>query len=191
MRLNSNATLHNTHLISDFSALETALTLPLNDLTPNPHAKLSGIAVVLGEVLEANGKPAEAYEVYAAALERLQNAIKQQQTLPAEIRVSGPERIRAAALAYKLGEMAEMYSQPAQEEEKWLVYAVEELLRVLRDTRTPAKGRNVTDEGGPNSDGNPSLQLDDLELPAWIKRDDVVAPLERLGAFYSRTGKQE
>ena len=37
------------------------------------------------------------------------------------------------AIAYKLGEMAETYQLPQEEEEKWLVYSVEEMLRVVRD----------------------------------------------------------
>ncbi|THH30607.1 hypothetical protein EUX98_g3572 [Antrodiella citrinella] len=108
-------------------ALETALTLPLVELTPDPHAKLSGIAIVLGEVLETNNKPEKAYEVYVAALERIQDAVRQQKGQHVAIRVSGPDRVRAAALAFKLAEMAEEYSQPEAEEEKWLVFAVEEL----------------------------------------------------------------
>ncbi|KAH8087148.1 hypothetical protein BXZ70DRAFT_541465 [Cristinia sonorae] len=179
-------------------ALETALALPLTDLSPNPHAKLSGISIVLGEVLETNHKPDEAYAVYVAALERLQRAIGEGSSKGAEggVTVSGPERVRAAALAFKLAEMAEEYSQPEAEEEKWLVYAVEELLRVLRDTQTHAgkqkadSSRDVAEDvkGGGYSD---KVDLDELELPAWVRRDDVVAPLERLGAFYGRTGKQE
>ncbi|TCD67416.1 hypothetical protein EIP91_012388 [Steccherinum ochraceum] len=167
-------------------ALETALALPLDELSPNPHAKLSGIAIVLGEVLELANKPAEAYDVYAAALLRLQNAMKK----PTSVPISGPERVRAASLAFKLGEMAEMYSQPEEEEERWLTFAVEEMLRILRDTQSPEKSRDVTESGSTNS-GKQSVDLDELELPAWVGRDDVVAPLEKLGAFYNRQGKQE
>lgn len=74
-------------------------------------------------MLEEFAKPQEAYEVYTASLAQLRAAKG----------LSGKERLRCVALAYKLGEMAETYSQPQEEEERWLVYAVEELLRVLRD----------------------------------------------------------
>lgn len=168
------------------SALETALALPLDELGPNPHAKLSGISIVLGEVLELANKPAEAYEVYVAALVRLQSAIQKPTVIP----ISGPERVRAASLAFKLGEMAEMYSQPEEEEEKWLTFAVEEMLRILRDTQHSGKSKDVT-ESGDTDGGKQLVDLDELELPSWVGRDDVVAPLEKLGAFYNRQGKQE
>jgi len=147
---------------------------------------------VLGEVLEKNHKAEQAYEVYAAALERIQDAMQRQRSQPVEIQVTGPDRVRAAALAFKLAEMAEEYSQPEAEEEKWLVYAVEELLRVLRDTQSRMPAGSDASVGSVNGHGDQTtLDLAELELPRWVSRDDVVAPLERLGAFYNRTGKQE
>lgn len=159
--------------------MDTALALPLEDLAPNPYAKLSGIASVLGEVLEANNKHEEAYEVYAEALGRIHDALLKQQTdtsVPPQLRVSSQERARAAALAFKLGMMAEQYSQPDSEVEKWLTYSVNELLRVLQDFQ----------QAGPVP-----LNLYDLMLPPWVTRIHIAAPMERLAAFYQRVDRQE
>ena len=103
--------------------------------------------------------------------------------------LSGKERLRSVAIAYKLGEMADTYQQPAAEEERWLVYAVEELLRILRDEQHASRLR--TADGVSDSDKEHQLVLSDLELPKWVEMTDVVAPLQALGAFYSRTGRQE
>lgn len=131
-------------------------------------------------MLEGFAKPQEAYEVYAASLAQLR--------APAVAKgLSGQERLRGVALAYKLGEMAETYSQPPEEEERWLVYAVEELLRVLRDEHAAAR---VHVDSTP-ADRETQVALADLELPMWVEKTDVVAPLQALGAFYNRVGRAE
>ena len=114
--------------------------------------------------------------MYVAALERLRKASE----------LTGKERLRAVALAYKLGEMAETYQLPAEEEERWLVYAVEEMLHVVRDEQAPGPKMSGADE-----QASQTLNLDELELPSWVDTTDVVVPLQALGTFYSRVGKQE
>ena len=161
------------------SALETARKLPLEQFGSEPHLKLSGIAIALAAVQEDNAKPQQAYDTYVGALEGVRAAI-------AEGGVSGRERLRAVAIAHKLGEMAEMYQQPEDVEEGWLVYAVEELLRTLRDERNLT--RRATD--GKEQEEQRAM-LDELELPRWVDRMDVVAPLQALGRFYNQRGKQE
>lgn len=130
-------------------------------------------------MLEAANKPEEAYDAYATALARLRAAPD----------LSGRDRMRAVSIAYKLGEMAETYQQPEAEEEKWLVYAVEEMLRILRDEQAAARraGGQAADTGAETE----RVILDELELPAWVQQTDVVSPLQALGAFYSRVGKHE
>ncbi|GJE94833.1 hypothetical protein PsYK624_110080 [Phanerochaete sordida] len=158
-------------------ALETAHTLPLEAFGTDPYLKLSGIAIALAGVLEAADKPKEAYEAYTVALQELQGAQG----------LSGKERLRAVAVAHKLGEMAEAYQRPEDEEERWLVYAVEEVLRVLRDEGVD------TQLAAPTHDADQELKtiVAELELPKWVAKTDVVAPLTALGAFYNRTRKQE
>jgi len=160
-------------------ALRTALDMPLADFSPEPHLKLSGIAIALASVLEAADRPEPAYEVYSDALSRLR-------TSPDAL--SGPERMRAVALASKLGEMAEVFQLPVEEEERWLTWAVEELLRIVRDEGN--KGRLVV-EGAVRNDGNTPVMLAELEMPPWVTKTDVGAPLEALGRFYSREGNVE
>ena len=128
-------------------------------------------------MLEENHKSQEAYETYTSTLTELGEARG----------LSGKERLRAVAIAHKLGEMAETYQQPAVEEERWLVYAVEGLLRILRDEHVN------TQLAVPTHDADKEHQtiITELELPKWVEKTDIVAPLQALGAFYNRTGKQE
>lgn len=161
-------------------ALETAQTLPIEVFGSEPHLKLSGIAIALAGVLEDNNKPRESYELYARALDELRKTQG----------LSGKERLRAVAVAYKLGEMADTYQQPSVEEERWLVYAVEELLRVLKDEHHASRLR-IGAVADVDNDKEHQLVVSDLELPKWVELTDVVAPLQALGAFYNRAGKQE
>ena len=82
--------------------------------------------------------------------------------------------------------MAETYQLPVAEEERWLTYAVEELLRLIRDET--ARGRIVV-EGEERRDE--TMMLAELEMPPWVTKTDVGAPLEALGRFYAREGNVE
>jgi hypothetical protein len=127
-------------------------------------------------VQEENHRPQLAYDTYTAALDGLRAARG----------LSGRERLRAVALAHKLGDMAEMYQQPAAKEERWRVYAVEELLRTLRDEQ-----RSVKLSASEKEKEEQRVMLDELELPAWVEKMDVVVPLQSLGKFYNQRGQQE
>lgn len=81
--------------------------------------------------------------------------------------------MRAVAIACKLGEMAE----GTNDEERWLVWAVEEMLRTLRDA-------DVSLGLDPGSDA-------ELVLPEWANAIDVGAPVQALGSYYARVGKVE
>lgn len=161
-------------------ALETAQALPLELLSPDPHLKLSGIAIALAGVLESENQPNEAYEVYSAALDRLRNTKG----------LTGKERLRTVAIAYKLGEMAGTYQLPQTVEEQWLVYAVEEMLRILKDEQVASRKSTSGEDSIPDEHAH-HVELDDLELPSWVDRTDVVSPLQALGSFYNQVGKQE
>ena len=152
-------------------ALQTALSLPPDRFSPSPYLKLSGIAITLCEVLEQDNKPREAYEGYIAALEHLR---KNWSALTSE------ERLRAISLGQRLGEMADTYQLGEAEEERWLTWSVEEVLK-------PAKDIGSSEPRGNSDEGN--LVLSDLELPKWVTVTDIGAPLETLGAFYARTGR--
>lgn len=161
-------------------AWETAQALSVECFGAQPYLKTSGIGIALAGVLEDNNLPQEAYEAYSAVFAHLQ-AVRS--------RLSGPERLRAVAVACKLGEMAEAYQQPPEEEEKWLVWAVEELLRTVQDSQGAAAGT----DGSPLRDGEQASRtmLSELDLPGWVSKSDFGAPFEALGAFYSRVGKVE
>lgn len=153
-------------------AWNTIQTLPLESLDAQPYLKITGIAVALADALENSNKPVRAYEVYTQALQTLQkDEIKNTLT--------GPERLRAVAISLKLSELAQDLKLPNMEVEKWLVWSVEELLRIVK---TPASGGTDEDE---------QLNLPMLPLPSWITKTDVGAPLEALGSFYAKAGRIE
>ncbi|CDO74577.1 hypothetical protein BN946_scf184583.g4 [Trametes cinnabarina] len=158
-------------------AWETAQTLPHAAFKSEPHLKLSGIAVALAEELEASNRPQEAYDIYSTALAQLRAAKD----------LSGRERMRAVAIAHKLGEMAEIYQQGSEEEEQWLTFAVEEALRVVKDEGVAPKVIKSAEE----PDGEDGAMLAELSLPWWVRKVDVAAPMEALGRFYAREGKND
>ncbi|KAI0370552.1 hypothetical protein BV20DRAFT_281681 [Pilatotrama ljubarskyi] len=159
-------------------AWDTAQTLPLSAFSSEPHLKLSGIAVALAESLEATNRPQEAYDIYKTALMQLRAAKG----------LSGRERMRAVAIAHKLGEMAEIYQQGPEETEQWLTFAVEEALRVVKDEASGGKGKTESVE---EPEGEVGAMLAELDLPWWVRKIDIAAPLEALGRFYAQEGKND
>lgn len=151
-------------------AWQTARTLPLEAFGEDPFLKLTGIPIALSDVLETEEKTEAAYNVLSEAYASLQAPA-------ARGTLSGSERIRAVALAHKLGELAETLQISLEEQERWL----EDAVTVLLKTIMPERKENEEREEHPS--------LAQLQLPLWVRKDDVGAPLEALGAFYARTGK--
>jgi hypothetical protein len=181
-------------------AYETSLTLPASAYGAEPHLKLSGLAVAYAEVLEALSRPREAYETYLDALQRIRHAARPDPAAPAPHFLPFPapthrERMRAVALASRLGAMAEEWSLPPADEEAFLTYAVEEMLRVVRDVGGEPGGLAAAVFGSaPKKQevkDDTAVVLASLSLPAWVSTADVGAPLENLGNFYARTGRYE
>ncbi|KAJ7276069.1 hypothetical protein B0H12DRAFT_1083468 [Mycena haematopus] len=141
-------------------AWDTALTLPLEVFKTEPYLKITGIAIDLAGELEEDGKPREAFALYSDALDLIRNASHEH--------LSGRERLRAVSLAVKLGQLAG--------QEKILVFAVEEVLKLLLDNR---------------EDDSQPLDFFKLKLPSWVSKTDVGVPLQELGDFYGRAGKLE
>lgn len=178
-------------------AFQTALSLPYQTFAPYPYLKLSGIASLLSEVAsDRHSREALqiAWELGAGPSEQhspLPNAEKTPSTVVEGVpgwscyTLCKEERLRRVALAYKLSQMAS--ERDLDEEEKWLIWAVEEVLRLSGLGMTKA-----------NSDANIKAQentgssaLEDLELPSWMSKTDLGAPLEALGALYAKKGRIE
>jgi hypothetical protein len=129
--------------------------------------------------MELNGKPHQAYELMSNYLDNLP-PLDEERTYD---EWSGAERVRLAAMAHKLGLMAETYSRPQKEEEKWHTWAVE---RALKDIRHA----NETSDRSNSKPGTGAIQpLHELELPDWVSRSDLLVLLESLGEFHARTDK--
>jgi hypothetical protein len=159
-------------------AWETAKSLPIDSFKSQPHLKTSGIAICLGEVLEADNKQAEAYDIYVDALKQIQDAgIKYLTDL---------EKMRAVSLAYKLGELGEGLEKPKEEQEKWLTFAVETLLQNVLQVTPSTNG-----QGTPQEEADSHNIVSELGLPDWVSSVDVAAPFEALATFYSKAGKLE
>lgn len=183
-------------------------TLPATKLAPDPYLKTSGVAVVLGEVFEADGKFAEAYDVYSAAHKLFETMLESSNSdslskaQKADVRPgqsaapSNAERMRAVALALKLGEMAATFSFPSDmdessetAEEDWLGLAVRDVLQILADDRMKTVGRGVEED----IDKSKKSEGGDLQLPRWcsLRKTEIIVPIERLGTLYARQGKPE
>ncbi|EDR07975.1 uncharacterized protein LACBIDRAFT_297524 [Laccaria bicolor S238N-H82] len=158
-------------------ALDTSKKIPLTEFKTLPYLKTSGIAICLAGVLEEDGKVEEAYKVYEDALLQLQHVMDAK---PQELK--GQEKMRAVALSHKLGEMAHDMHKPREEEEKWLVLSVETILKSV--LQAPAGSQ--ADQNGSRHDIQ--VMVEELALPGWVVQQDIAAPFEALGSFYSRTG---
>lgn len=147
---------------------------------PEPHLKLSGIAIALAEVLEHSNRPNEAYETYSTALAQLRAAQDAGEEL------SDRERMRGVAIAHRLGEMAEVQQRTPEEVERFLTFAVEEMLRVFKHM-PPLDGEDTKGkEKDTGAEAQTGIMLAELELPWWVSKTDVAAPLEALGRFYGQ-----
>ncbi|KLO19404.1 hypothetical protein SCHPADRAFT_865317 [Schizopora paradoxa] len=178
-------------------AWETIKTLPNEALAPEPYMKTSGVAIALAEVLEADNRPLEAYAIYEEALQLARPSLKVDPSSTdkpeaPETKAQTPavlnlrERKCTVAIALKLGEIAEQHDLPAADEEKWLSYAVSEVMRILQEDHTNAG--SPAPKAKDNEDN-----IMDLPLPGWVSlsKTEMATPMERLASFYRRQGKYE
>lgn len=172
-------------------AWEKSKILPVEVFKDEPYLKTSGIAVLLASVLEADGNCEKAYDIYLESLEQLQQAGMEQE-------LSGPEKLRAIAISYKLGEMAAKLGR-REDEERYLVWAVEAILKsVFRlgeqpegsEQANPLSHALETTRSQPR-DPDTRTMLSELSLPTWATKTDIASPLEALGAFYAEAGRVE
>lgn len=162
-------------------ALDKAKALTPEQLGGQYHLKVSGIAIALAAVLEKQNNIAGAYEIYARAFADILRAPLPPAPVPV---LSGPERMRAVGLAMKLGEIASRLGQK-EEEERYLVFGVEEILRMMKETSGVMPSADISK---PNEHNGPQQEL---ILPSWIAHTDAGSVLERLAEFYSRTERPE
>lgn len=116
--------------------------------------------------------------------------------------MTSADKMRAVALSYKLSELAHTLQRPRAEEERWLVWSVEAILRTILDSPPVAAvevvhtveqgegaGRLGTMRGGEEA-GRPGVRVlvEQLGLPIWTMRHDIAAPFEALGTFYAEEG---
>lgn len=167
------------------SAWQTTKKLPLEKFGSQPFLKVSGVGITLAGAYENNGKLEQAYRILQESLSLLQG----DGTTTSNLRpgLSPEERMRAVSIAYKLGELAENLNKPKEEEEKWLVYSVETVLKDVMEA--PVVGQVVvTDKEKKNQDVARGI-FEELKLPGWVLKHDLAAPFEALGSFYSHTGR--
>lgn len=178
-------------------AFQTALSLPYQTFAPDPYLKLSGIASLLSEVAsdrrsrealqiawELGAGPSEPHSPLPDA-EKTSSGVTEGAPGWSSYTLSNEERLRRVALAYKLGQLSS--ERDVDEEEKWLIWAVEEVLRlsVLGMTHANSDMNTKTHENSESS------ALEELELPSWMSKTDLGAPLEALGALYAKKGRIE
>ena len=172
-----------------------AKSLPLNLFGSEPLLKTSGIAIVLAGVLEDDGKKEEAYKVYKEALWQLQSAYVDHppDTQPDYLNtealklLSASERIRIAALAYKLSSMASELGKPEEEEEKWLLCSVDAIYTVLIEEMEGSEAAQIP---RPPRAKKLNIMATDMRLPSWASHHDLAAPFEVLGTMYKNRPRE-
>ncbi|KAH8829055.1 hypothetical protein DL96DRAFT_1026219 [Flagelloscypha sp. PMI_526] len=153
----------------------TAKNMPPEDFSGLPFLKISGIAVALAAIYEEDSNPEKAYDLYQAAFDYLQDP-------ELHAKLSLVERLRAVGIASKLGEMAGQLSKPLVEQEKWLVNAVNIVVKAFHEPNYEQ----------PDPDPNASAEmLAELDFPLWMAKNDVGAPFEALAEFYAKIGQAE
>ncbi|KAG6377623.1 hypothetical protein JVT61DRAFT_15441 [Boletus reticuloceps] len=173
-------------------AYQTALSLPLSVLGSDPYLKLSGIAAVLAEVSPARRAKQvlksvwEKGDVSTSASSDSAESGNNSSNDWAAYSLTNEERLRRVAVACKLAELCS--NEDGEEEEKWLSWAVEEVLR-LAGVQT-AHRNSAGGKAHANSTST-SVVLAELELPPWMRRVDLGAPLAALGSVYAHKGNVE
>ncbi|KAJ3517933.1 hypothetical protein NLJ89_g181 [Agrocybe chaxingu] len=170
-----------------------AKSTPLDAFGDQPLIKLTGVGIVLASVLEEGQKKEEAYQIYDDTLQQLSPSYRDPPSsnrpdigLGASKVLNAAERMRAVALAYKLGELAHDLQKP-EEEEKWLTSAVEAIIKNVLVT-PPLSGEVGNGQGPVNATPQAKVEVQDLGLPPWTMVHDLAAPFEALGSFYARHG---
>ncbi|KIM39870.1 hypothetical protein M413DRAFT_186178 [Hebeloma cylindrosporum] len=183
------------------SAWERAKSMPLDSFGDEPLFKITGIGIALAAIYEQENKPERAYQIYEDALWQLRSARLNLPPSTPDKRpdlgietfkvLSSAEKMRSVALAYKLGEMAHKLQKAPEEEEKWLVWSVEAILRTVLDAPPVAAAEVVqrVNPGTANQGPNITVLVEQLGLPAWTIEHDLAAPFEALGSFYAKVGK--
>jgi hypothetical protein len=124
-------------------------------------------------VLERTGQFQKAYDIYTEYLEGLKLNL-----LPGEIE---PERLRAASISLRIGQIAGRLNKK-DEEESHKVWALEETLRMVAQFNGLQQ---------PGAGGVPPMDIRTVQLPSFIQRDQLGALIEELGRMYTERGKAE
>ena len=162
-------------------------------LGSDPYLKLSGIAAVLAEVSPER----RAKQVLESVWEKGGVSTTMSPDSPgpgdgnsgtdwAAYTLTNEERLRRVAVACKLGELCT--NEEEEEEERWLLWAVEEVLRLAGVQTKNGGSVGATSRSDSTST---SIVLAELELPSWMRRVDLGAPLAALGSVYARKGNIE
>ncbi|KAF4613998.1 hypothetical protein D9613_007552 [Agrocybe pediades] len=185
-------------------AWEKAKELPLEEFGEEPVLKTTGIAIAYAGILEQENKLEAAYNIYEDAFWELRttgvgirlpsSTIDNRPDLGVESlkSLSNAEKMRAIALSHKLGELAHELHKPV-EEEKWLTWSVESIIRCVLHAPTPpavavVKSRGPEELGGKDHSPKTRVLVEQLGLPSWTVRHDIAAPFEALASLYAKRG---
>lgn len=124
-------------------------------------------------MLEKTGQLQKAYDLYTEYLEELKLNI-----LPGEVE---PERLRAASISLRIGQIAGRLNKK-DDEESHKVWALEETLRVVDQFNGLQR---------PGTGGVPPMDVRTVQLPSFIQRDQLGALIEEVGRMYTERGKAE
>jgi hypothetical protein len=124
-------------------------------------------------VLERTGHLQRAYDLYTKYLEELKLNL-----LSGEIE---PERLRAASISLRIGQIAGRLNKQ-EDEESYKIWALEETLRMVAQFNGFQQ---------PGTGDVPSMDVRTVQLPSFIQRDQLGALIEEVGRMYTERGKAE
>ncbi|KAG2008291.1 hypothetical protein CC2G_013738 [Coprinopsis cinerea AmutBmut pab1-1] len=161
-----------------------ALQLPLSKFGKEPYLKTTE---ALGSLqtggVQSSSSASDSYTSVDSSISK-DSSTTPDATAPLLPNLTPKERMRAVAISYKLAELAEKMHLSKDEEEKWLVYSVETILKDVM-----GKGNVVEELTVSDGKSETRLMMEELNLPGWVMKHDLAAPFEALGTFYAGQGK--
>jgi len=168
-------------------AWDETKSTPLDAFGNVPLLKTTGVAIVLATLLEEVQRVEDAYTVYEDAFMHMVSkkggsanaGPKDPPDAESDLgkrfmsQLGEDEKLRVAAISYKLGELAFVLQKTAKEEEKWLVWSV---MTSMIATANVTAGKSVDSD-------------EVIRLPLLSEPHGPAAPFEALGSFYARHGE--
>ncbi|KAK4056924.1 hypothetical protein OIO90_002174 [Microbotryomycetes sp. JL221] len=157
--------------------------------------RTSGVGIRWAAMWEQAGEVARAIQVYEQTLQDVLQAINNASAATASDEPTKQETMRAVAIAMKVGDcLVAVGSKDAlKAAEERYTFCVEEMMRMnlSPQQRDRVKLEMETGQPAPETTLSKGTNPDDIDLPEWANKTELVAGMERLGELYARQGNIE